>query len=275
MTAVLSILDQLKKAPNPLHDLGRDATRFLETQLGIARQITSTPTGSHQSGAGDTRVRLRAQAAGEETSWSEVEKLFRVPDDYVPLPLPEGYVPEEDDEGLPIPRAPPSASDIPRTLRSTIQCALHFHANSLSPSAPPVIVCNSSGPDYTPPPVVIVAPAANFRSNGTGPAPIPVDFLALSSGDAITYYLSTFFGVSSRNLTSVEVSSAREWARGQAALVAPNPNNTSRGRGRGRGDGTNKKSLRGGGATRNRAAEERLTGDSTKGRGRGGSLFVP
>lgn len=220
-------------------------------------------------------MRLRAQAAGEEMSWSEVEKLFRVPEDYVPLPLPEGYVPEEDDEGLPIPRALPSASDIPRTLRSTIQCALFFHANSSSPSTPPLLVYNSSGPDYTPPPVVIVAPAPNFRSNGTGPTPIPIDFLALSSGDAITYYLNTFLCVSSRNLTSVEVSSAREWARGQAALVAPNPSNTSRGRGRGRGEGTNKKSLRGGGATRNRAAEERLTGDGAKGRGRGGSLFVP
>ncbi|BGP21714.1 hypothetical protein Rt10032_c01g0417 [Rhodotorula toruloides] len=249
--SALSTLDLLKKAPNPLHDLARDATRFLEGQLDIARQIQA----AFSPADADARTRLRAQRQTEETPWSEVEKLFKVPEGWV-VELPEGVeVPPpavgEEAESLPL----PTANDIPRDLRSTTQCLLHFHlaARTSSPvdTAPVGVVYNSLL--ATPPPLAdplnrLVAhsaaisvdpsdPSSSPRRKTREPAPLP-DFLALSSGDALSYYLSTFFPSIINPLyviPSTEVVAASSWLKAQAQAKQQADDASTRGRGGGRG----------------------------------------
>ncbi|KAK4332423.1 hypothetical protein RTBOTA2_000577 [Rhodotorula toruloides] len=230
--SALSTLDLLKKAPNPLHDLARDATRFLEGQLDIARQIQA----AFSPADADARTRLRAQRQSEEMSWSEVEKLFKIPEGWV-VELPDEIevppsVEGEEPEPLPL----PTATDIPRHLRSTIQCILHFHssARTTSPSDnSPVGIVYKSLLD-TPPPLAeplsrlvahstasandITDSHSSPRRRNREPAP-PPDFLALSSGDALSYYLSTFFPSISNPLyviPSTEVVAASSWLKAQA-----------------------------------------------------------
>ena len=229
--AVFSTLDILKRAQDGLHDLAREATRFLETQLDIARQITSDATPDSRNP--DPRIRLRAQAAKEELAWADVEKLFRVPEGYValaalvpPLPLADGETPPEP--------ASPTANDIPRTLRSTLQCALFFLS---LPTAPEIAVHNlPSTLPYTPTqPPTHTTP---HRSNGSQPAQQP-DFAALSSGTALSYFLSTFFPAQPVYAVSTsEIVAAREWAKALAQARSAENDNGRGGRGsggRGRG----------------------------------------
>ncbi|BGP28909.1 hypothetical protein JCM10296v2_000645 [Rhodotorula toruloides] len=291
--SALSTLDLLKKASNPLHDLARDATRFLEGQLDIARQIQAafSPVDA------DARTRLRAQRQTEEMPWSEVEKLFRIPEGWV-VELPEGVeVPPpaeggEEPEPLPL----PTANDIPRQLRSTIQCILHFHSSALttspSDSSPVGVVYNSlldTPPPLAEPVSCLVAhyTASPTDTSGAHSSPrrkarepaTPPDFLALSSGDALSYYLSTFFPSITNPIyaiPSTEVVAASSWlkAQAQAKQQADDTSTHGRGggrggRGRGRGEGGEGRGGRGRGGR--------------GGRGRGGSaqesgprtLFVP
>ncbi|BGP04836.1 hypothetical protein JCM10049v2_000638 [Rhodotorula toruloides] len=278
--SALSTLDLLKKAPNPLHDLARDATRFLEGQLDIARQIQA----AFSPADADARTRLRAQRQTEEVPWSEVEKLFRVPEGWV-VELPEGIefpppVEGEDPEPLPL----PTANDIPRHLRSTIQSMLHFHssARTTSPSdTSPVGIVYNSLLD-TPPPLAeplsrlvahsatsandITDPHSSPRRRTREPAP-PPDFLALSSGDALSYYLSTFFPSITNALyviPSTEVVAASSWLKAQAQAKQQADDVSTRGRGGGRGGGRGRG--RGGGD----GGEGRGGG-----RGRGGRALSP
>ncbi|GAA5994965.1 uncharacterized protein JCM10292_004458 [Rhodotorula paludigena] len=282
--SALSTLDLLKKAPQPLHDLAREATRFLETQLDIARQIRA----AFSPADADARTRLRAQRQEEEISWTEVEKLFVVPEDWV-VELPEGVelpVPEEAAEPAPLPR--PAASDIPLHLRSTLQCVLYFHlhrAPSTPPDSPVGVIYKSNL--STPPPLasslaklVSSSSASTTRSSApssprkprrptdstsSSSAPPEPDFLALSSGDALAYYLSTFFPSVSLGsgapplhaVPSTEVDAAGAWLRQQAQAMA-RMRDAEAGSGRGRG---------GGGEGRGRG---RGRGGGGGGRGRGG-----
>ena len=209
----LSTLDILKKSPQPLHDLAREATRFLETQFNIARQISSS---SSSLSPDSSRIRLRAQASNEELPWSKVEELFTVPEGFEPsLPFDSDGIPLElpiQEDGSPIPIPLPTASDIHRPLRSTLQCILHFSA--LSPTSS-VLLYNSSLPMNPP------IPASFLSILPTQPrqAQPPIDFLALSSGDQIYYYLKTFFksrGGGKRVVSDEEVEKAREWWKVQA-----------------------------------------------------------
>lgn len=272
-TPALSTLDLLKRAPNPLHDLARDATRFLEGQLDIARQIQA----AFSPADADARTRLRAQRQNEEMPWSEVERLFRVPEGWV-VELPEGIevpLPAEGEEPEPLPI--PTANDIPRHLRPMIQCILRFHsiARTTSPSEtlPVGVVYNSLL--ETPPPLAdpinrLIAqsaasndappdPASSPRRKARELAP-PPDFLALSSGDALSYYLSTFFPTISNPLyaiPSTEVVAASSWLKAQAQAKQQADDASTRGRGGSRG-----------GRGRGRGGGE--NGESRGGRGRGG-----
>jgi len=259
--AALSTLDLLKKAPNPLHDLARDATRFLETQLDISRQIHA----AFSAADADARTRVRPQAQGEELAWAEVERLFVVPDDWVvELPagveLPPPYRRDDADENgqEPEPLPLPTANDIPVHLRSTLQCILYFHlrvppapspSSSASPSSssasttslPPVAITFNSDLS-TPAPLAaplakLLASSTSSPSTAPGSAPSSPrkrrpdkpepDYLALSSGDALAYYLEIFFPSVSRSggggggkvlapVAQDEVERARAWWRAQA-----------------------------------------------------------
>ncbi|GAA5859645.1 hypothetical protein JCM1840_006388 [Sporobolomyces johnsonii] len=300
--SALSTLDVLKRAPPPLHDLARDATRFLETQLNIARQIQAAWSGAEA----DARIRLRAQASHEEMSWSEVEKLFTVPEGYVvempkaddgtPLSLP---LVEEGEE--PAPPPPPTANDIPRHLRSTLQCLLYFHARSQArpsptksdaPPTPSTVLYNSLLP--TPPPIpsslLSLVPTPSSTSTSTRPKPFldasaaapPPDFLALSSGDALTYYLSTFFpAVPHYAIPSSEVLAATQWLKSQATALAAAKEAAGGGGGRGggrggarggRGDG---RRGGGGGGRSGRSGGGGSGGADAGGAGASRTLFVP
>ncbi|GAA5949119.1 hypothetical protein JCM21900_004866 [Sporobolomyces salmonicolor] len=257
--SALSTLDVLKRSPPPLHDLARNATRFLETQLNIARQIQAAWSGAEA----DARIRLRAQASHEEMSWSEVEKLFAVPEGYIvempkaedgtPLCLPVGEAGEE-----PAPPPPPTANDIPRHLRSTLQCLLYFHARSQarpspsksdSPPTPSIVLYNSliPTPPLIPASLLSLLHSTSIRNKSfldSSAAP-PPDYLALSSGDALAYYLSTFFpAVPHYAIPSSEVLAATQWLTSQATAMAAakeaaggGGGRGGRGGGRGRGDG--------------------------------------
>ncbi|KPV78449.1 uncharacterized protein RHOBADRAFT_40995 [Rhodotorula graminis WP1] len=256
--SALSTLDLLKKAPNPLHDLARDATRFLETQLDISRQIHA----AFSARDADARTRVRPQAQGEELPWHEVERMFVVPDGWV-VELPEGVdLPPpyrrdaafgDDDEHEPEPLPLPTANDIPVHLRSTLQCILHFYLRV--PPAPSSTSSSSSAtaPAPRPPaavtydsrlstPAPLAAPLAKLLASTASPSsstshpttssphkrrdnpkPEP-DYLALSSGDALAFYLGTFFpslggaGAASvlEPIASDDVERARAWWRAQA-----------------------------------------------------------
>lgn len=227
----LSTLDVLKKAPQPLHGLAREATRFLEGQLAIAHQIQSAFSPENAEG----RIRLRAQTAKEETSWAEVQQLFTVPQDWV-VELPEGVEPPLDEDGeTPLSLPSPTADDIPRHLRGSLQCALHFArpaatgASTADPAAPvPTVLFRSSVPP-SPPLAADVAKLvrkANDSAHSSPPrkpstAGPPSDFLAISSGDALAYYLDTFFPSASsttyEEVSPSQVEAASAWFKQQAA----------------------------------------------------------
>ncbi|GAA6001885.1 hypothetical protein JCM10207_002364 [Rhodosporidiobolus poonsookiae] len=243
--SALSTLDLLKRAPAPLADHARLATLFLETQLNIARQIQSAFAGAEA----DARTRLRAQKAEEELPWSEVEKLFVVPDDWE-VKLPPGVEPPQPLEGEePLPLPLPTASDIPRHLRTTLQCILHFHRArqatssssssrsskpSSAPSAPePIAVAYNSLLSTLPPlaaPLARLVHSAQAGSHSTAPTssprkdrapPTPPDYLALSSGDALGYYLSTFFPSLSPSSTSASTTTTS--TASECPLIDPIP----------------------------------------------------
>ncbi|GAA5850135.1 hypothetical protein JCM8547_001021 [Rhodosporidiobolus lusitaniae] len=214
--SALSTLDALKRGPPHLSDAARLATLFLETQLNIARQLSA----AFPPAEADVRIRLRAQRAREEVSWSEVERMWEVPEEWE-VKLPEGVnLPKQDlEEGeepksLPL----PTAGDIPRHLRSTLQCVLYFHQLASSSHSSQSSASRKPPPPSSPSPVGVVY-------NNLLPVPPPLhhslarlvqqqtslhssprksstpsipktseeEFLSLSSGDSLTYYLSTFF----------------------------------------------------------------------------------
>ncbi|GAA6022541.1 hypothetical protein JCM11491_005594 [Sporobolomyces phaffii] len=237
--AALATLDLLKRAPAPLRDHARDATRFLETQFDIARQIQS-----------DAQIRLRAQAPTEEVSWSDLERRFDSSSSSSSDP--------DSAEAL------PTANDIPRALRSTLQCILYF--DRLESSAASVAVYNSDlvTPPPVPPATVVVPPPTSSSSATSSSLPPPeIDYLALSSGDAVSYYLATFFprlSIAVAPVTPEDVVAATEWlrslARSHQAAAAAAASTTARGDGR-TSDGHTPR--RGG------------VGGERRGRGRGGS----
>ncbi|GAA5832160.1 hypothetical protein JCM11251_004262 [Rhodosporidiobolus azoricus] len=308
--SALSTLDLLKKASPPLADASRLATLFLETQFNIARQLSA----AFPPAEADARIRLRPQKEGEEMPWVEVEKKWNVPEGWE-VELPEGVElpPPEVEEGEEPPPLPlPTANDIPRHLRSTLQCALHFQQKAVaasssapsaakpSPSAGPVtLVYNSLLP--TSPPLhhslLKLVHAHQSRTSLTSSprkqrdsAP-PPDYLALSSGHALTYYLSTFFSYPSspifpsaaeegvvRLVTSSEVVAAQAWLKGQAqAMQAAKEREAGGGGGRGGAGGGNRGGGRGrGGRGGGRGGRGGGQGGQTGGAGPGGkTLFVP
>ncbi|GAA5834249.1 hypothetical protein JCM9279_004256 [Rhodotorula babjevae] len=327
--SALSTLDLLKKAPNPLHDLARDATRFLETQLDISRQIHA----AFSAPDADARTRVRPQAQGEELPWPEVERLFVVPADWV-VELPDGVeLPPpyrrdgaDDDGAEPEPLPLPTANDIPVHLRSTLQCILYFHLRARSapsPSSssspplsststsdrPPTAITyesNLSTPAPLAAPLAKLLAASTSSTSSTSSAPSSPrkrrpdkpepDYLALSSGDALAYYLGTFFPSVSvsgaRGAAEVlapvapdEVERARAWwrAQAQARQQAQGQGQGEReggggsgrggrgGRGGGRGGGGSGRGSRGGrgGAKGGGGAGSSAAGDAPK------SLYVP
>ncbi|KAM0793178.1 hypothetical protein ACM66B_000651 [Microbotryomycetes sp. NB124-2] len=280
--SALSTLDILKKAPNPIHDLARDATKFLESQFDIAKQIEAT-LGPVEANA---RVRLRAQSANEELSWTQVENLFRIPPDFVVTGLEQSRhgaaEPAADEE---VQARVPIAADIPRSLRSTLQCALYFNHGQLSS---PVVLYKSgaftnpyANPDTTSTlsntPATLTKPDQRQSQSST-----TIDFDAIASGDALSFWISTFFcdplasrerneddnedehqqfsGVSIDVVSKGEVQAARAWFKEMAsAMVAQN-------------DGGGKQ--RGGEAGSSRGTRGGTRGQSGRGkikiRGRGG-----
>lgn len=260
----------LKRAPEPLHGQARDATRFLEGQLAIAHQIQSAFSSEHA----EARIRLRAQTTAEELPWPEVQKLFAVPPDWV-VQLPDGVeLPpiEEDGETPPPPLPSPTADDIPRHLRGALQCALYFATQRTPESSTPspaasTVLFKSMIP--TPAPlaadVARLVRATSPSQSGASPlssqqrAPPPApDFLAISSGDALAYYLDTFFPSVSPSsaylsIPSTQVVAASAWLKQQAA------SRQERSGGGGSGTGSNSRTRGGGGEGQSRG--------STRGRG--------
>lgn len=177
---------------------------------------------------------MRAQKAGEELRWTECEKRFL---------LPEGWVPEprDEEEGL------PTAADVPKTLRSVLQCALFFAETQ---GTPWVLFHASSDP----PP----APTADPRASSS-----EIDFLSLSSGTPLASY-APFFDLPLQDIAPADVVEAREWAR--AVQRAKARGRGGRGEGRGGGEGSGRGGERG---------RRQGRGKEDRGRGRGGVLFVP
>ncbi|GAA5911835.1 hypothetical protein JCM8208_002453 [Rhodotorula glutinis] len=283
--SALSTLDLLKKAPNPLHDLARDATRFLETQLDISRQIHA----AFSPRDADARTRVRPQAQGEELPWHDVERLFVVPDDWV-VELPEGVelpppyrrdgLPGADGDEVhePEPLPLPTANDIPIHLRSTLQCILYFYlrvppapsssSSSSTSSAPrPPAAVTYDSHLATPAPLAaslakLLASTSTSTSSSSTTTSSPrkhrddkpqPDYLALSSGDALAYYLATFFpslgggGGGGGNASVLEpiprdeVERARDWWRAQAQA-----RQQAQGKGQGEREGGGARGGRGG-----------------------------
>ncbi|KAK4058090.1 hypothetical protein OIO90_000829 [Microbotryomycetes sp. JL221] len=240
-STAFSTLDILKKAPNPLHDLVREATKFLEAQLNIAKQIEAT-LGAVEARA---RVRLRAQAAEEELPWTTLERMFRVPSGFEVYQNEselDGYADEGQQEPWP-PRVP-VAGDIPRSLRSTLQCALYLNQAG---DTTPIVVHNkgiSTNPYAKPSTAVdtqaqVKQPSNADHSNHHSTNKAPIDFDAIAAGDATTFWLSTFFigadsvidettgtkvnefsGVSIDAITYDEIQTAKAWLKSIAATAS-------------------------------------------------------
>lgn len=262
--AALSILDDLKRAPNPLHDLARDATRFLETQLNIARQIEASFGGIEA----DSRVRLRAQATKEELSWSEVEDLFTVPEGFIVEAPPVDEHTPVDEEGQPLPPPEPTANDIPKPLRSSLQCALHFQNPASRFPHAPLLLFNALD-SLTPLPYTVnaEAPLAPLRQHNA-PAP-PPDYNALASGNALSFWIETFFpSILLDPIPTSQVVAAREWfkAQAQAKERGSTTSSSSERGGRGRGGGG-----RGGASGEQGSGRGQARGGGRGGRGRGGA----
>ncbi|GAA5870295.1 hypothetical protein JCM16303_001953 [Sporobolomyces ruberrimus] len=302
--SALATLDILKKSPPPLHDQAREATRFLETQFSIARQIQSSFS-SNPSSSSNSRIRLRAQANTEELSWSQVEKLFRVPEGYIvelptdentgePIELPP---PEEGQDPFPLPL--PTANDIPRSLRSTLQCVLYFYSSkppSPNPTPPSVAIYNSDIPVPAPIPSSLLSlippPTSTSSSSPRKPHHHSIDFLSLSSGDLLSYYLETFFPHvilnptnnsteaetgSIKKISKEEVEAAREWAKKLAASQLAQREKSERSGTMGnRGNGSSR-----GGGSRGRGGGNGTGGRRVEGQGKSSlegparTLFVP
>ena len=110
------------------------------------------------------------------------------------------------------------ADRIPKELRPTLQCALHFHFNGSASASSGSITKTLPGLSslvvYPALPTPPTPSAILFPPTATAP-----DFLALSSGDAIATLLDTFFPSSHAELyrvSSAEVDAARDWFRAQA-----------------------------------------------------------
>ncbi|KWU45341.1 hypothetical protein RHOSPDRAFT_32963 [Rhodotorula sp. JG-1b] len=280
--SALSTLDMLKRAPEPLHGQARDATRFLEGQLAIAHQIQSAFSPEHA----EARIRLRAQTTAEEMPWPEVQRLFAIPPDWI-VKLPEGVeLPPGDEDGEePAPLPLPTADDIPRHLRGALQCALYFasqrtpESSSASSPAASTVLFKSMIP--TPAPLaaelarlVRATDSSQSGSSSSSPrkqsAPPPApDFLAISSGDALAYYLDTFFPSVSQStayhsIPSTQVVAASAWLKQQAASRQQQSGGSSS-RSRGGGGGGEGQSR---GSTRGRSSSAQ--NQPARGRGGGG-----
>lgn len=161
---VISILDILKTAPPPLNELARASTNFLQTQLDIARQVT-TPDGIID----DNRVRLRAQEKTEEISSRDLEKHFLIPEGFL-APVPPSSLldqidsMEADEQEIIL---LPTISDISRSIRSTTQCALYFQ----SLQTPPCSLLVFDDPSFAASPLIHTTsslPAMDFRHLSLG-----------------------------------------------------------------------------------------------------------
>ncbi|GAA5949554.1 hypothetical protein JCM3765_002701 [Sporobolomyces pararoseus] len=275
--SALATLDILKKSPPPLQDQAREATRFLETQFNIVKQILSVwgPVGTRES---DSRIRLRAQSSTEELSWKQVENLFKISENFkIELPKDENGQPillqqeeqEGEGSGEPLPLPLPTANDIPRTIRSTLQCFLYFHQkhHSSSSTSPPPTVALYNSLHPVPPPIpssllsLLPKPSTSSTSSSS-----TIDFLSISSGDTLNYYLENFFfppsspsplessnsNTSSNTsnqvitlISSSQVVAAKEWFKKLAAVAQKekekekNNNNNSGGGGSAGGNTSN------------------------------------
>ncbi|GAA5908275.1 uncharacterized protein JCM6883_004334 [Sporobolomyces salmoneus] len=291
--SALATLDILKKAPAPLNDQSRDATRFLETQFNIAKQIQASSSASSTGPEGvngvDGRIRLRAQNSKEELSWREVEELFKVPEGWK-TELPPNLVndqvdaspkekeeeEEEEEDELPL----PTANDIPRSLRSTLQCVLYFllqqtqNPPSSSSAKTKLVLFNSHLP--IPPPIPSSLLVQQQRTAQSTTSSNGIDYLALSSGDTLSYYLDTFFPSSSSAkgavsiVTMEEVSEAREWIKKQQAAANARQQQ--------QGGGGNSRTIAGegvGGRGKQSNGGGRRTGNGQKREGGGAATSTP
>lgn len=208
---------------------------------------------------------------------------------------PDGYVDPILEEGEEKVEPFPNVLDIPKSIRSTLQCALYFQSRTASISTTAKPITSTTPSTSTLPSIPIPAlltypltPSSIYLPSfplhyPLPPAPISatsnsnsVDFTSLSSGNSLTYFSTTFLHLKVQEISREEVQSAREWIRNLAREKeresggGNGSNGGKSGGGNGRG-GRSNGSARGGGGG----------GKSTSGRGggtnsgRGGVLFVP
>lgn len=170
----------------------------------------------------DARIRLRAQAPHEELSWSEVENLFTMPEglidmgienpsdttqaDAAQLKTTSEDVVSEDEEGPVL----PSAEDVPRALRSIIQCACYLQKHR--PEHDMAALALFKKDVHVPTPY-----EASIESAEQDGSKAPIDYLAISSGDALGYWASTFLPtVALYSVPPPLVDGARDWLKSLA-----------------------------------------------------------
>lgn len=272
---VISTLDRLKLAPNPLHDLARDATRFLDAQFQIARQIAAAAPPA----ADPPSIRLRPQRAGEELAWSEAQARFAVPEGLEvehPVEMVEVFAGraekalENGEEPELLPAA--EAERIPKELRAALQCVLHFHlVGSAAPTSSPTTKSTLGPVTLVVYPALPTPPTPSsilFPPSPSATTPTP-DFLALSSGDHLATLIDTFFApqrVEVHRVSGAEAGAARDWFRAQArAAQAGQGKVAPRQEGVGQGEGKDRHRPRRGG----RDQEGGVGEGGVKGGGRG------
>ncbi|SGY34801.1 BQ5605_C002g01685 [Microbotryum silenes-dioicae] len=268
-----STLDALKKAPAALYDLAHEATRFLESQLAIAQRIEMVLGGPGPEA--DAKIRLRAQAAGEEVSWEQVEQFFQIPPKAYPLVNQDPPVDSENEGPTDViePRLP-SAQDLPCSWRSPLQCALFFA--SQSPKHLFVLFNTLHLLDVVAPP----PPAIPFISGSAKRAPPPsLNYLAISSGDTLARFVQTHYerSIPLYVVPSSEVVAAKEWLKALAKETATAKGNLSQGA---KPDSKGSKSMGSAHAKRRSGTTGDRGGAGSKGGRRNGAgtegkLFVP
>lgn len=118
----------------------------------------------------------------------------------------------EEDEGAED-TIPPSANDVPRSLRSALQCALYVQQRCRQQHSAAALTLFKKG-------VRVPTPYEPDLSNDVGSGPetkAPLDYLAVSSGDALAYWCATFIPtISIYSIPPPLVDTAREWFKSLA-----------------------------------------------------------
>jgi hypothetical protein len=182
-----------------LNELARASTKFLQTQLDIARQVI-TPDGIID----DNRVRLRAQEKTEEISSRDLEKHFLIPEGFLAPPsslLDQIDSTEADEQEIIL---LPTISDISRSIRSTTQCALYFQ----SLQTPPCSLLVFDDPSFAPSPLI--------HTTSSLPA---MDFRHLSLGNSILTAQQFIPSLKITRVSEAEVLAAREWTKTLAGVA--------------------------------------------------------